>query len=293
MSIEPTAGTPPSASTYDATERDFETTVLQKSFEVPVLVDFWAPWCQPCLTLSPTLEKLAAESEGRFVVAKINVDENQALAQALQIRSIPAVKLIVDGQLRDEFMGALPEPQLREFLEHNLPSESEREAKAGIGELRSGHGEEAEAKFREILTSDPNNNRALVGLGLILVDRGDLDEARQLMERAVEEDDIRRELAQLRGKVFLHENAGPAEELRAKLAQDPNDLEAKFALACTDAVEGRHTDALEAFLEIVRTDRKFREDAGRKGMVATFDILPPESELADTYRGKLSSILFS
>ena len=283
----------PSPTTFDATERDFEQTVIQKSFEVPVLVDFWAPWCAPCKELGPILERMAAESQGRFVVAKVNVDENQQIAHALQIRSIPAVKLIVQGQIKDEFMGAYPEPAIKEFLDLNLPTAQDVEAEQGVGLLKSGDPVEAERVFRETLETDAKNAKALVGLGLILIEQGKLDEAKQMLGQIEEEEDIGREVAQLRAQVFLHEHAGDEAALRAQLQSDPMNLEAKFGLACRDAVAGRHGPALEAFLEIVNTDRKFRDDGGRKGMVAVFDVLPPESPLEPEYRNKLSSILFS
>ena len=280
--------------TFEATDQDFAQTVVERSYQVPVLVDFWAPWCEPCRTLGPLLEKLVAEYGGAVLLAKVNVDENQKLAYALQIRSIPAVKLIMDGKLKDEFMGAYPEPQVREFLDHNLPTAVEIEAKEGVGKLREGDTETAEQKFRETLKNDPKNAKALVGLGLIQIDRGNLVEAKQMLADAVEQDDIRRELAQLRAKVFLHENAdGDEGALRARLQADPQDLEARFALACRDALNGRAEQALASLLEIVKTDRKFKEDAGRKGMVAVFDILPPDSPHTQAYRGKLSLILFS
>jgi putative thioredoxin len=279
---------------FEATDQDFAQTVVERSYQVPVLVDFWAPWCAPCRTLGPVLEKLAEESDGKFVLAKVNVDENQQLAYALQIRSIPAVKLIIDGKLKDEFMGAYPEPMVREFLEHNLPSPEELEAKEGVGKLKAGDTASAKKMFQETLANDPKNAKALVGLGLILIDEGDLEEAKKLLSQAVEKDEIRRELTQLRAKVFLAEHAtGEERAWRARLSTDPKDLEARFALACHDARKGRFEPALAAFLDIVKKDRKFKEDAGRKGMVAVFDLLPPDSPLTSTYRGKLSSILFS
>jgi len=282
------------STTFVATDQNFAQTVIERSHQVPVLVDFWAPWCAPCQTLGPVLERLAGESNGKFVLAKVNVDENQQIAYALQIRSIPAVKLIVDGKLKDEFMGAYPEPMVREFLQQNLPSEQELEAKQGVEKLHSGDTAEAQRMFRETLAGDPKNAKALVGLGLILIDEGDLEGARDLLGQAVEQDDIRRELAQLRAKVFLAEHAaGDTGSLKARAQADPKDLDAKLALACQDALGGRAEPALVALLDIVRTDRKFKEDAGRKGMVSVFDILPPDSPLINQYRGKLSSILFS
>jgi putative thioredoxin len=163
-----------------------------------------------------------------------------------------------------------------------------------VGKLRSGDTEAAKRMFQETLASDPKNAKALVGLGLILIDEGELEEAKTLLAQAVEEDGIRRELAQLRAKVFLVEHsAGERGALQARLKANPKDHEARLALACQDALAGRHDAALAAFLELVKADRKFKEDAGRRGMVSVFDLLPPDSPLTASYRSKLSSVLFS
>jgi putative thioredoxin len=276
---------------FDATDQDFAQTVIERSHQVPVLVDFWAPWCAPCRTLGPVLEKLAEESQGRFVVAKVNVDENQQLAYALQIRSIPAVKLIMNGKLKDEFMGAYPEPMVREFLEHNLPTQQDLEAKEAVGLLKSGDAATARKKLEETLAGDPKNSKALVGLGLILADEGDLAGARKLLEQAVEQDDIRHDLAALRAKVYLMENAGGGNG--TPLQPGASELELKFAQACRDALGGRYDAALAAFLDIVKRDRKLKEDGGRKGMVSVFSLLPPDSTLTSEYRSRLSSLLFA
>jgi len=272
---------------FEATDQDFTKTVVERSHEVPVLVDFWAPWCAPCRTLGPLLEKLAEESAGRFLLAKVNVDENQQLAYALQIRSIPAVKLIMDGKLKDEFMGAYPEPMVKEFLEHNLPSAQDLEAKEGVGLLKSGQTESAQKMFEETLSNDPKNAKALVGLGLIKIDQGDLEGSRELLGRIEEQDDIRHELAALRAKVYLTENAAQGN------GTPQGEMDRKFAQACRDALQGRFDASLSAFLEIAKQDRKFRDDGGRKGMVAVFAVLPPDSPLVRDYRSKLSLVLFS
>ena len=283
----------PASSYFEANDQNFEQAVLQKSFEVPVLVDFWAPWCAPCREIGPILEKLADEGKGRFVLAKVNMDENPNLAFDLQIRSIPAVKLIVEGTIKDEFLGALPEPDLREFLDRNLPTEEDRGAKAGLDIHQTGDTIAAEAVFRETLKQDPANAKARVGLGRILVDSGKWAEAKSLIEDLDEDDDVRRDLANLRGGILLYENAGVEQDLLEALQRDPNDLTARFALYCRYAIERKFQEALEGFLGNVKTDRKFMDDAGRRGMIAVLDMLPEGSDLDSTYRNKLSSFLFS
>ena len=282
----------PASSVIEANDENFEQAVLQKSFEVPVLVDFWAPWCAPCREIGPILEKLADEGKGRFILAKVNMDENPNLAYALQIRSIPAVKLLVDGTLKDEFLGTIPEPEVREFLDRNLPTEQDREAKAGLDILQAGDSTAAEAVFRETLEQDSANAKARVGLGRILVDSGKWAEAKTLIENLDEDDEIRRDLVNLRAGILLYENAGVEQELLEALQRNPKDLAAQFALYCRYAIERKFQEAMEGFLEIVKSDRKFMDDAGRRGMIAVLDILPEGSELDSTYRNKLSSILF-
>ena len=231
-----------------------------------------------------------AEAGGRFLLAKVNMDESPNLAQALQIRSIPAVKLIVGGRLQDEFMGALPEAEVRAFLERNLAPGEDRAATATLDE---GDSASAEAAFRETLEKNPQDAKARVGLGHVLVDQGQWAEAQVLTGEIEEDDDLRRDLTKLRAKILLQENAGVAEEARSDWEADPGNLEALFALACRNALSGEFEAALEGFFTIVQTDRKFKEDAGRRGMLAVFEILPEGSPLDSVYRGKLSSLLFS
>ena len=182
---------------------------------------------------------------------------------------------------------------MREFLDRNLPTEQDREAKAGLDILQAGDSTAAEAVFRETLEQDSANAKARVGLGRILVDSGKWAEAKTLIENLDEDDEIRRDLVTLRAVILLHENAGVEQDLMEALQRNPKDLAAQFALYCRYAIERKFQEAMEGFLEIVKSDRKFMDDAGRRGMIAVLDILPEGSELDSTYRNKLSSILFS
>lgn len=285
----------------EATDADFQEKVIDASHQTPMLVDFWAPWCGPCKTLGPLLEKLADEYGGRFTLVKVNMDENPMLAQALRIQSIPNVKLVVNGALQDEFAGAYPEPEVRRFLDHHLPSEADREAMQGIKQMDSGDLESAVERFKQTLAEDPKNAVALVGLGNYYIDQGDLEQAKTMergvseveLDRLPDQKSIERDLGELRAKIFLTEHAGDAAQAAARLEANGEDLQARLQLACAQGLQGQFEPALEHLLYIVKRDRKFQDDAGRKGMIAVFALLPPESPLDGEYRQKLSSLLFA
>jgi putative thioredoxin len=280
--------------TIEAGEDNFEADVLERSHEVPVLVDFWAPWCGPCRVLGPVLEKLADEYSGKFVLAKINVDESPSLAGAFGVQGIPAVKLIKDGEIAGEFTGALPEPAVREMLSRYLPSEYDEQADEAADLEEQGKPAEAQAIYQSILDAEPTHAKSLLGLGRVLMNAGDRDGALEALERISPAAEERKIADRLIARLQLQGDQSADEAtLRQKLAAQPDSLEARFELAQALAANEKFEEALSEFLDIVKSDREFREDGARKAMVQIFDVLPPDDPLIDKYRSELATVLFS
>jgi putative thioredoxin len=279
--------------TIEAGEDNFEADVLERSHEIPVLVDFWAPWCGPCRVLGPVLEKLADEYSGKFVLAKVNVDESPSLAGAFGVQGIPAVKLIKDGEIAGEFTGALPEPAVREMLSRYLPSEYDEQADEAADLEEQGKPAEAQAIYQSILDAEPKHAKSLLGLGRVMMNGGDRDGALKTLERISPTADERKIADRLIARLQLQGDQSADEAtLRQKLAAQPDSLEARFDLAQALAANEKFEEALSEFLNIVKTDREFRDDGARKAMVQVFDVLPPGDPLIDKYRSELAKVLF-
>ena len=265
---------PRSSSVIDVTDADFMTRVVEESKSRPVLVDFWADWCGPCKQLSPVLERLADEKGGRFLLAKMDVDRNQYTASQFRVQSIPNVWAFVDGRPVDQFIGALPEPAVRQFIDRLLPTEADLEAAEASRAAWSGDVEAAELGFRDVLKEDPDNREARLGLGRILAERGDLEEARELLTPLSPDSEADRILATIRVSEWM--DADPGDPLGG-----PRRM----------AAEGRWREALDALLGAVRYSPEDRDDA-RAAMVDVFSVLGDDDPLTREYRAKLASALF-
>lgn len=278
---------------FDVSLAEFETQVLLPAQEVPVVVDFWAPWCEPCKVLKPLLEKLAEEYAGRFLLAKVNADENPELSQHFGVRSIPTVKVLFQGQLVDEFSGALPESQIREFLDRfALPAVGANLREEAAALVVEGKLEEALAKLVEASHAKPEDQAIQLDAVEVLMQLGRNDEAKQLLAGEYAQETERANA--LRARLALSEGATDTAGIEAKLAANPADHAARLELARAYAAQSRFREAMEAILEVITTDRFFDEGAGRKAMLNLFEALAGSEQFDDLvreFRRKMSSAL--
>lgn len=278
----------------DATEDDFDRVVLQQSHERPVIVDFWAEWCGPCRMLAPVLEKLTRERNGAVALAKVNVDQNSGLAMEFNIESIPAVKAFRQGRVALEFVGVLPEPQLRTFFDRILPGESENLARKAAG-LEDKDPAAAEKLYRQALEQDNNEEAALAGLARLLIARQQDAEAVALLDRLTPGGEMAGEADRLRGLLELRGLArGLPDEaaLRKQLAAKPADAPLQYQLGCVLAAQGRFKDALDLLLAAGQHDKKLAASTVKETMVRIFHVVGVRSPLADEYRDKLTRMLY-
>ncbi|MGC9562224.1 thioredoxin [Brachymonas sp. M4Q-1] len=299
----------------DITADNFETDVLQASITTPVLVDFWAPWCGPCKSLGPVLEKLETAYAGRFILAKINSDEQQQIAGMFGVRSIPTCVLMVGGQPVDGFMGALPEGQVREFLDKHLPLPlpealaAEADEAAAQDALASGDTTSALEQLQHAVATDPANDDARFDYVKLLLQEGRIDDAKVAFAPVIAKTSAVRRLDSLQRWMDAIDAQHPVPAdmaaLDAAIAANRRDFDARYARAQALMAAQRWTDALDELLDILMRDKHWNEDLARKTYIAILDIMeppkpavaegqiPPEDPTMASYRRRLSSVVLS
>jgi putative thioredoxin len=284
----------------ETTTAGFAADVIRESRQQPVLVDFWAPWCGPCKQLTPALEKAVRAAGGKVKLVKMNIDDHPSIAGQLGIQSIPAVIAFKNGQPVDGFMGAIPESQIREFLEKVIGKGAGAElaeALAAAAEARAaGDTQTAADIYSAVLEQTPDSADAAAGLADLLFERGDAGTARAVLDRLPADKRDGPAVAAMRAKMRLAEEAatlGNPAEFEARLAKDPNDHQARFDLAVIQNAQGKRAEAADNLLAIFKADRTWRDDAARQQLLQFFDAWGPTDETTLSSRRKLSSILFS
>lgn len=289
----------------DVTAASFMKEVIEASREAAIVVDFWAPWCGPCKTLGPMLEKVVAETKGAVRMVKVNIDEpaNQGLAAQLRIQSIPTVYAFLDGRPVDMFQGALPESQVKQWIKRIADAVGPADASAAEmleqaeAALTAGDLDTAAALFGAILQAEPTTLAALIGLARCLLGAGGLEQAREIFAQIPADDLKKPEVVALKTAIDLAEQtaavAGATAELSARLAANPDDHAARFDLAMALYGADDKKGAVDHLLEIVKRDRTWNEEAARKQVVKFFEAFGFKDPLSIDGRKRLSTILFS
>jgi putative thioredoxin len=281
----------------DVTIQNFEAEVIEASMTTPVLVDFWAPWCGPCKSLGPVLEKVEAAYEGRFKLVKIDSDQEQQLAQAFGIKSIPTCVLLKNGQPVDGFMGALPEGQVKQFLDKHLPAEGELQAQAAAQEaqehLQAGDADSVRAALEQALATDPGNDDARFDLVKLLIGEGELAEAAALLAPAMSRIPVplrfEAQTQWLNALEFVTTDPRgqwDLDQFDALIAQNKRDFEARFAKSRLLIAIGQWEAAMDELLEIIMRDKKWDDEAPRKTFVALLELMTPPKSKAQDATGK-------
>ena len=279
---------------HNVSMQNFQNLVLENSINKPVLVDFWADWCQPCQTIMPMLAKLAEEYAGKFELAKVNADDEQELAAHFGIKSLPTMKLFFKGQLVDERMGVVPESDIREMLDKHIVSESDQFMQAATMAYQQGQIEQALEMLNNALVKDPDNAELKITIAQMVQVQGDSESALSLLDSLDDEGNKLDAAIKLRAEINLAAQLADLpdlSEIEQRLSQNPADLEALLQKSRHLVARGDYDDAMECLLTIMRTDRSFEDDAGRSGLLGIFDMLGGEHPSVQKYRRKLFTLL--
>lgn len=278
----------------EITADNYQQIVIEGSFQVPVLVDFWADWCQPCKILMPMLAKLVDEYQGKFILAKINTEQQQELAAQSGIRSIPTVKLFKNGQPVDEFSGALPEEEVRQFLDRHIPRESDQVVAQARQLLLQEDADAALTLLAQAQSDDPANHNISIALAQTFAAMGDTESAVTVLDKLPQDIHEQEDVIQLRRQLHFDSiSKGMPDQatLEQRLAADESDSEARFQLAAHKINNQEYESALELLLNLMRVDRQYDDDAARKTMLQIFELLG-DDPLVPRYRSKMMSLIY-
>lgn len=288
----------------DSSIETFAADVLEASMQQPVIVDFWAPWCEPCKQLTPILEKIVKAAAGAVRMVKVNIDENPQIAQQLQVQSIPAVFGFKQGQPVDGFMGAVPESQVKDFVERLAgeigPSPVDQILEQAQAAFEAKDFNSAAQAFSAVIQQEPGNPAAVAGLTRCFLEAGEVERAREVLDQSPEEIKNDADISSAWAAVELAEQGAGAgldseaiAALNAKIQANPKDMDARLELSQALMAGGDQQGAADVLLDMVALDRAWNEEAARKQLVTLFEALGPTHEITATARRRLSSILFS
>ena len=283
---------------HNVTLEDFESVVIQNSFKQPVLVDFWAEWCNPCQALIPVLTSLAEEYQGAFILAKVNTDEQGELASQAGVRSLPTVKLFVNGEMVNEFMGALPESEIRKFLDPYIQSESQTVSDQVLSDAiqayTDGKEQEALEMLNTALANDPQNSKLKINIARLVANQNDFESATALLDTLTDEEKDQPEVKEILTQIKLAnqlKDLGDPAELEQRIKDNPDDVDALFQMSTYLTAGSNYEAAISILLQVMQKDRTYKDDAARKGLIEIFDMLGNDNPLVQTYRRKMFTLL--